>query len=86
MNRIHRLINPMISYYWVNAFRELGQPTDGWHPGNTTPAQILLKAANHPNKELRDHWRQLTADLSKVNPRLLQQIAGEARQPKSERP
>jgi uncharacterized LabA/DUF88 family protein len=79
-NRVNRLINPMLSYYWVNAFRELGQPTEGWHPGNTTPAQILLKAMSHPNKELRQHFQQLTADLSKVNPRLLQQIAAEARE------
>jgi uncharacterized protein (TIGR00288 family) len=80
MNRIHRLINPMLSYYWVNAFRELGQPTDGWHPGNTTPAQIALKAMSHPHEPLRQHWRQITADLAKVNPHLLQEVIAEARQ------
>ena len=84
INRIYRLINPMLAYYWVNAFRELGQPTDGWHPGNTSPAQIALKAMTHPNKELRRHWQQLTADLAKVNARLLQQVVAEARQQPAE--
>lgn len=78
--RVHRLIPPMLSYYWTNAFRELNINTNGWHPGKTSPAQIVLIAAEHPEPALRRLWRELTQELAQVNPRLLQQVVEEAKE------
>jgi uncharacterized LabA/DUF88 family protein len=74
-SRMRGLINPMLSYYWANAARELDLNTSGWNIGVASPAQIAGEIAAHQNQELRKHWQQITLELAKVNPSLLRRIA-----------
>ncbi|MCI0518649.1 MAG: NYN domain-containing protein [Chloroflexi bacterium] len=74
-SRMRGLINPMLSYYWANAARELDMNTASWNLGVASPTQIAAAILNHPNLDLRKHWQKITSDLAKVNPNLLQRIA-----------
>ena len=74
-SRMRGLINPMLSYYWANAARELDLNTSAWNIGVASPAQIASAIVSHPNAELRKHWQQITMELAKVNPILLRRIA-----------
>ncbi len=51
-SRMRGLINPMLSYYWVNAWRELGLTAANPSLNTTTPAEIAVSAATHENQEL----------------------------------
>ena len=48
-DRMRGLINPMLSYYWVNAARELNL---SFSPSNS-PAKTAVQTATHPNPELK---------------------------------
>jgi len=74
-SRMRGLINPMLSYYWANAGRDLDINTSAWNIGVASPAQIAVSIATHPNPELREQWRELTRALAEVNPGLLRRIA-----------
>jgi len=73
--RMRGLINPMLSYYWANAGRELDVNISTWNLGTSSPTQIAIAAATHPNPELRKRWQMLSEALAKVNPGLLRRIA-----------
>lgn len=73
--RMRGLINPMLSYYWANAGRELDINTSSWNLGASAPAQIAVQIATHPNLELRERWQKLTEALAQVNPGLVRRIA-----------
>lgn len=76
-SRMRGLINPMLSYYWANAGRELDLNISAWNLSMSSPAQIAVYAANHPNTDLRRLWQSITEELAQVNPGLLRRIANQ---------
>jgi hypothetical protein len=84
--RMRGLINPMLSYYWANAGRELDINTSTWNLGGSAPAQIAVQIAMHPNMELRERWQSLTEALARVNPGLVRRIADQIDVNRSESP
>ena len=75
--RMRGLINPMLAYYWSNAGRELDINVSTWNLSMSSPAQIAVYAATHPNSDLRKLWVRITAELAQVNPGLLHRIANQ---------
>ena len=51
-SRMRGLINPMLSYFWVNAWRELGLSMGNPSTGAASPAEIAVQAASNENQEL----------------------------------
>lgn len=76
-SRMRGLINPMLSYYWSNAGRELEINVSAWNQSMSSPAQIAVFAATHPNPDLHRLWWHITEELARVNPRLLQRISAQ---------
>ena len=76
-SRMRGLINPMLSYYWSNAGRELDINVSAWNQSMSSPAQIAVYAATHPNPDLHRLWRHMTKELAKVNPSLLHRISNQ---------
>jgi len=73
--QMNGLINPMLTYYWVNLARELNvtfKPAD-------TPALTALQAATHANSSVQQVWCEATTELGKVNPRLVRRVAEQLR-------
>jgi uncharacterized LabA/DUF88 family protein len=85
-SRMRGLINPMLSYYWANAGRELELNVSAWNQSMASPAQIAIYAANHPNPDLRRLWQRITHDLAEVNPSLLRRITDQIQLSRSEEP
>ena len=85
-SRMRGLINPMLSYYWANAARELELNVSAWNQSMSSPAQIAVYAATHPNPELRRLWQKITLELAEVNPGLLHRIANQIHLNRSEDP
>ncbi len=83
-SRMRGLINPMLSYYWANAGRELNINTTAWNLGTASPTQIAVAVATYPDPALHKRWRALTEDLAQVNPGLLRRIADQIRLNRSE--
>jgi len=76
-SRMRGLINPMLAYFWTNAGRELDVNVSAWNLSMSSPAQIAVYAATHPNSDLRRLWLLITTELAKVNPGLLHRIANQ---------
>ncbi len=85
-SRMRGLINPMLSYYWANAGRELDLNVSSWNISMSSPAQIAIFAANHPNPDLRKLWLNITVELAEVNPGLLRRIGHQIMMNRSEDP
>jgi uncharacterized LabA/DUF88 family protein len=85
-SRMRGLINPMLSYYWANAGRELDINISTWNLSISSPAQIAVIAANHPNPDLRKLWNRLTGELARVNPGILRRIANQLMMNRTEGP
>ena len=85
-SRMRGLINPMLSYYWINAWRELGIGLHTNNSGNSSPAEIAVRAATHEDPELCRLWFEMTNGLSEVNPGLLRRIASQIRFSRPESP
>jgi hypothetical protein len=85
-SRMRGLINPMLSYYWANAGRELDLNVSAWNMNMSSPAHIAVLAANHPNSDLRRLWVKITEELAQVNPSLLRRIASQITLHRSESP
>jgi len=77
--RMRGLINPMLSYYWVNAWRELGLTAGNPSLNGTTPAEIAVRAATHEDQELCKLWFAMTTSLAEVNPGLIRRVANQLR-------
>lgn len=77
--RMRGLINPMLSYYWINASREFNINITLGNPGAITPAQVAVLSATHPNAELRQRWHAITEALAHVNPSLLRRVSHQLR-------
>ena len=78
-SRMRGLINPMLSYFWVNAWRELGLSMENPTSGVTSPAEIAIKAATHENQELCELWFDMTSRLAEINPGLLRRVINQMR-------
>jgi hypothetical protein len=76
----------MLSYFWANAGRELDINISTWNVNISSPAQIAVIAANHPNPDLRKLWTRLTVELAKVNPGILRRIANQLMMNRTEGP
>lgn len=85
-SRMRGLINPMLSYYWVNAWRELGLNAGNPSLNATTPAEIAVRAATHDNQDLCTLWFNMTNALAEVNPGLLRRVSNQIRLNRSESP
>jgi hypothetical protein len=85
-SRMRGLINPMLAYYWSNAGRELDINVSTWNLSMSSPAQIAVYAATHPNPDLRRLWVRITAELAQVNPGLLRRIANQLMLSRTEQP
>jgi uncharacterized LabA/DUF88 family protein len=85
-SRMRGLINPMLSYYWANAARELELNISAWNQSMSSPAQIAIFASSHPSPDLRRLWLRLTQELAEVNPALLRRIATQLHLNRSEDP
>jgi uncharacterized LabA/DUF88 family protein len=85
-SRMRGLINPMLSYYWANAARELELNVSAWNQSMSSPVQIAIYAATHPNPELRRLWQKITEELAEVNPNLLHRIASQIQLNRSDEP
>ena len=83
--RMRGLINPMLSYYWVNAWRELGLG-NGNIGSNATPAEIAVQAATYENQELSRLWFDMTQGLAEVNPGLLRRVSNQIRLNRADSP
>lgn len=84
--RMRGLINPMLSYYWVNAWRELGMTAGNPSLNGTTPAEIAVRAATHEEQDLNRLWFSMTASLAEVNPGLIRRVANQIRLNRGEGP
>jgi uncharacterized LabA/DUF88 family protein len=84
--RMRGLINPMLSYYWVNAWRELGMTAGNPSLNGTTPAEIAVRAATHEDQELTKLWFSMTTSLAEVNPGLIRRVANQIRLNRTEGP
>jgi NYN domain len=82
--RMRGLINPMLSYYWANAGRELGANIVVTGSTATTPVQVAVLAATHPNSELRSLWETVTRALAAVNPTILRRVVNQLRMNQNE--
>jgi uncharacterized LabA/DUF88 family protein len=85
-SRMRGLINPMLSYYWANAARELEINVSSWNQSMSSPTQIAIFTATHPNPDLRRLWQKITQELAEVNPGLLHRIASQIQLSRSDEP
>lgn len=85
-SRMRGLINPMLSYYWVNAWRELGLNAGNPSLNATTPAEIAVRAATHEVQELCSLWYVMSNALAEVNPGLVRRVASQIRLNRGESP
>ncbi len=85
-SRMRGLINPMLAYFWSNAGRELDINVSAWNMSMSSPAQIAVNAATHPNPELRKFWQKITTELARVNPGLLHRITNQLMLSRGENP
>lgn len=85
-SRMRGLINPMLSYYWVNAWRELGMNAGNPSLNATTPAEIAIRAATHDDPALCRLWFAMTNGLAEVNPSLVRRVANQIRLNRTESP
>ena len=85
-SRMRGLINPMLCYYWVNAWRELGMTAGNPSLSTTSPAEIAVSAATHQNQELQSLWFSMTQGLADVNPGSLRRVANQIRLTRSDSP
>jgi hypothetical protein len=83
-SRMRGLINPMLSYYWANVGRELGENIVVNGSNATSPAQIAVIAATHSNPDLRGIWESATRALAGVNPSILRRVVNQLRLNQSE--
>ena len=85
-SRMRGLINPMLSYFWVNAWRELGLSMGNPSTGATSPAEIAVQAATNSNQELCELWFNMTGSLAEVNPGLLRRVINQIRLNRNDSP
>jgi uncharacterized LabA/DUF88 family protein len=74
-NRMRKLINPLLHFYWRNLAREMGLEV----AYTTSPAELAVQMATHANLELREKWQEATQKLAEINPNVLRRVASQIR-------
>lgn len=74
--RIQRLVNPMCSYFFAIAGKQLGEVVPP-NLGRSLPAQVALHIHNHNNPEVGRTWEQLMERLADINLGMIRQIRRE---------
>jgi uncharacterized protein (TIGR00288 family) len=64
--RIQRLVNPMLSYYFALAGKQLGESVPP-NLGRSPASQTALRMHNHDNAGVGAQWESLMSDLAGVN-------------------
>ncbi len=77
--RMRGLMNPMLSYYWANAGREVGINMSEWNLSSASPAQVAVLVVTHENDELRARWEERTRALAQVNGNVLRRVVEQIR-------
>ncbi len=85
-SRMRGLINPMLCYYWVNAWRELGMSAGNPSLNASSPAEIAIRAALHEDPELCKLWFTMTNSLAEVNPGLVRRVSNQIRLNRNDAP
>ncbi len=85
-SRMRGLINPMLSYFWVNAWRELGLSMGNPSTGASSPAEIAVQAATNENQELVELWFDMTGKLAQLNPSLVRRVVNQIRLARGDSP
>lgn len=85
-SRMRGLMNPMLSYYWANAGRELGINMAEWNLSSASPAQIAVLTATHETPELRARWEERTRALGRVNADVLRRVVEQIRHNNADQP
>ena len=80
------LINPMLSYFWVNAWREMGLSMGNPSTGANTPAEIAVQAATHNDQGLCELWFDMANSLAQINPGLLRRVISQIRLSRTDSP
>ncbi|MBN1487543.1 MAG: NYN domain-containing protein [Anaerolineae bacterium] len=71
--KIQRLIQPLLSFYFAIAANEYGEML-AFPPGRTDPARIAVELYMHDNLAVRQHWRHQISELHRVNPAILRML------------
>ena len=74
-DRMRRLINPMLHFYWRNIARQMGIELDF----TTSPVDLAIQMATHTDSQLRAKWQEVTRQLAEINPDVLRRVAGQIR-------
>lgn len=74
-DRMRKLINPMLHYYWRNLAREMGVSL----PYTSSPANLALEIATQPDQALQENWREATEQLVEINPGVVRRVANQVR-------
>jgi uncharacterized LabA/DUF88 family protein len=69
-DKVQRLVQPMLSFYFTIAASEFGHWLDV-QPGRTVPARILVKLHQHEDEKTRERWQQLAVELARINSALV---------------
>jgi len=72
-DKVHKLVQPMLSFYFTVAANESGQMLDV-QPGRTHPARMTIILHDHPDPGVRERWLQLARDLARVNQTVLRTV------------
>ena len=72
-DRMRRLINPMLHFYWRNIARQMGIALQS----TASPVDAAVLMATHT--ELREKWQEATRQLAQISPDVLRRVAGQVR-------
>lgn len=74
-DRMRRLINPMLHFYWRNIARQMGIALES----TASPVDAAVLMATHTDTELREKWQETTQELAEINPDVLRRVASQIR-------
>jgi len=71
--RIQRLVNPMASYYFAIAGKQLNEAVPP-NLGKSPASQVAIRIHNHPSALVADAWERAVARLVEVNMGIVRQV------------
>ncbi len=71
--KVDRLAQPMLSFYFTLAANQAGENLDV-SPGHKNPALVVALILCHPNAQVRQYGEELAAKLARINPALLRNV------------
>ncbi|PKO20927.1 MAG: hypothetical protein CVU38_17535, partial [Chloroflexi bacterium HGW-Chloroflexi-1] len=72
--RIQRLVNPMSSYFYAIAGKQLDETVPS-NLGRSPACQVAFRIHNHHNSQVGDAWESLIVRLAAVNLRMIRQTS-----------